>query len=125
VQRPVGCDSLGRVTPIFCMTCSLRSDSTAVTRFLHSAFNEAVEMGVLTSNPASKVHPQKQERHEIVPMTPEEVQTFLAAVKEGSYQALYVLAIIAGLRLREAYVSGSGVRRRGVDGNTTAVVLVS
>ncbi len=68
---------------------------------LHSAFKEAVEMGVLTSNPASKAHPPKQERHEIVPMTPEEVQAFLAAAETSRYYALYVLAITAGLRLGE------------------------
>jgi integrase len=58
-------------------------------------------MGVLTSNPASKVHPPKQERHQIVPMTPEEVKAILTAAETSRYDILYVLAITAGFRIGE------------------------
>ena len=68
---------------------------------LHSAFKYAADTGKISSNPADKAYRPKQVRHEIVPMTLEEMLAFLDAAKNSRYFALYVLAFLAGLRLGE------------------------
>lgn len=73
---------------------------------LHSIYSQAIEDGELDRNPAMRMgkYLKRKERKEINPLTREEAQVFLDAVKESAYSRYYPLflcALRAGLRQGE------------------------
>src|SRR5215216_6101354 len=78
---------------------------------LHKALKEAVRDGLLPRNATEAVKPPQVRREEIHPLTPEQVKTLLEAARGDRLEALYVLAVHAGLRQGELL----GLRWEDVD----------
>ncbi len=78
---------------------------------LHKALKQAVRDGLLPRNATEAVKPPQVRREEIHPLTPEQVKTLLEAARGDRLEALYVLAIHAGLRQGELL----GLRWEDVD----------
>ena len=70
-------------------------------RCLHRAFVQAVRWGLLSRNPCDGVTAPKAARAEMRVLTPEQVNTFLAATREHPAHALYALAVTTGMRQGE------------------------
>ncbi len=70
-------------------------------RTLSKALKQAVADGLIPRNAAASVKPPQPRREEIQPLSREQVRTFLQAVSGDRLEALYVLAITAGLRRGE------------------------
>lgn len=68
---------------------------------LSSALKHAVKQDMLHRNPADAVELPRQERKEMMAMTPEEGGRFLAAVKETRFAALFTFALTTGIRPQE------------------------
>lgn len=69
---------------------------------LRMALKVAIADGLLERNVALLVTAPRAPRHEIVPMTLEQAQSFLAAARGDRLEALYSLVIAVGLREGEA-----------------------
>ena len=69
----------------------------------HNALKQAVDDRILTPNVADTVNPPQQvRREEIEPLNnPDQVKTLFESVREDRFEALYVVAITAGLRQGE------------------------
>lgn len=80
-------------------------------RVLHAAFDQALKWNLIARNPAAAVRPPRVPRREMAVLTPAEVRALLAAVAGDGLEALYVLAVTAGLRQGELL----GLRWRDVD----------
>jgi len=80
-------------------------------RVLHAAFDQALKWNLIARNPAAAVRPPRVPRREMTVLTPDEVRALLAAVAGDELEALYVLAVTAGLRQGELL----GLRWRDVD----------
>ncbi len=70
-------------------------------RTLSKALKQAVNDGLIPRNAAAPVKPPQARRDEIRPLDREQVRAFLAAVSGERLEALYVVAITAGLRQGE------------------------
>ena len=70
-------------------------------RTLSKALKQAVLDGLIPRNVAASVRPPQPRKEEIQPLSREQVHTFLKAVSGDRLEALYVLAITAGLRRGE------------------------
>ena len=70
-------------------------------RALSKALKQATDDGLIPRNAAGPVRPPRPRREEIRPLDREQVQTFLETVKEDRLEALYVVAVTAGLRRGE------------------------
>jgi integrase len=70
-------------------------------RTLSKALKQAVDDGLIPRNAAASVKPPQPRRDEIRPLDREQVRTFLATVSGERLEALYVVAITAGLRQGE------------------------
>lgn len=70
-------------------------------RVLSKALKQAVDDGLIPRNAAASVKPPSSRREEIQPLSREQVRTFLGAVSGDRLEALYVVAITAGLRRGE------------------------
>jgi integrase len=68
---------------------------------LHKALKQAVRWGLVPRNVTEAVTSPKPNKKEIHPLTPRQARTLLDAVKGERFQALYVLAVTAGLRRGE------------------------
>lgn len=68
---------------------------------LHLALDKAVEWKLVAHNVCDMVKPPRIKRYEIQPLTPEQVQQFLAAIQGHRYEALFVLALATGMRRGE------------------------
>ncbi len=68
---------------------------------LRRALQQAVEWRLLPRNVADFVKRPRAERHEVEPLTPDQVMTFLEAAQEDRLHALFTLAATTGLRLGE------------------------
>lgn len=68
---------------------------------LHRAFADAVSMGTLKTNPAAACKPPRAEKPPIVPLEPEHIKAFLAAIQGDSYEDIIKLALYTGMRLGE------------------------
>lgn len=91
---------------------SLSASSIAhLHRVLHSAFDQAVQWNLIARNPAAAVKAPRPRRREMTVLSPDEVRALLAAVAGDELEALYVLAVTAGLRQGELL----GLRWRDVD----------
>jgi integrase len=70
-------------------------------RALSKALKQATDDGLIPRNAATSVKPPQPRREELQPLSRDQVQTFLDTVKGDRMEALYVLAITAGLRQGE------------------------
>ena len=68
---------------------------------LHKALKQAVRWGLVPRNVTEAVTSPRPAKKEIHPLTPSEARTLLEAAKGERFEALYVLAISAGLRRGE------------------------
>lgn len=68
---------------------------------LRMALGRAVKHGRLSRNVAALANPPRQVRHEIKPLSPEEVRTLLAAVAGTRLEGPVVVAVSTGLRAGE------------------------
>lgn len=79
--------------------------SAASVRYLHNILHEAlanaVNLGLISNNPAEKVKPPRVQQQEIRPFTEGEVKTFLNVAKGTKFEALFVTALGTGLRRGE------------------------
>ena len=69
-----------------------------VSAVLHKAFSMAVKQGYIQTNPCGGAELPKAERHEIKPLTDEEIPLFLKAIQESPMRNAYALCLFAGLR---------------------------
>jgi integrase len=65
---------------------------------LHKALKQAVKDGVIRRNVTEAVKAPQPAKKEIQPLNPEQSHAFLEAARGDRFEALYVLAITAGLR---------------------------
>jgi integrase len=76
--------------------------SNRTVRYIHTTLNkslkQAVDDGLIPRNPAASVKPPQPRKKEIQPLDREQVSTLLNTVSGDRLEALYVLAITAGLR---------------------------
>ncbi len=68
---------------------------------LHSALSHAHKHDVVTQNAAAKTDPPKICPPEIQPLSSDEARSLLSAARGDRLEALYVLAVTAGLRIGE------------------------
>jgi integrase len=68
---------------------------------LHKALDKAVLWNIVARNACDGVSPPRQQHHEIEPLTLEQSLQFLAAVKGHPLEALFVLALVTGMRRGE------------------------
>src|SRR5215207_10070923 len=70
-------------------------------RTLSEALKQATDDGLIPRNVTEAVKPPQARREEMQPLSRDQVRTFLDTVKGDRMEALYVLAITAGLRQGE------------------------
>jgi integrase len=70
-------------------------------RTFSKALKQAVDDGLIPRNAAASVRPPQPRKEEIQPLSREQVHTFLETVSGDRLEALYVVAITAGLRRGE------------------------
>ena len=82
------------------MTKAGRSGKTVknVASVLHKAFSVALKQGIIAANPCDAAELPKVERHEITPLTDEEIPLFLQAIDGSPMRNAYALCLFAGLR---------------------------
>lgn len=82
------------------MTKAGRSGKTVknVAAVLHKAFSVALKQGIIAVNPCDAAELPKVERHEITPLTDEEIPLFLQAIDSSPMRNAYALCLFAGLR---------------------------
>lgn len=68
---------------------------------LHKALGQAVDDGLIPRNPAASVKAPRPRREEMRPLDREQVRALFDAVKGHRFEALYILAVTAGLRQGE------------------------
>jgi integrase len=68
---------------------------------LHKALEQAVKWGTVPRNVCKATTPPKPNPEEIHPLDAEQVKRILAAARGNRLEALYVLAVTAGLRIGE------------------------
>lgn len=72
-----------------------------VHRMRHKAFNDAIRRGTMIRNPAASVDPPRAGRAELSVWTAEQLQTFLAAVRDHEVYAAWPLSATTGMRRGE------------------------
>ena len=72
-----------------------------VHRSLSKALKQAKDDGLIPRNAAEPVKPPRPRKEEIRPLTPEQVRALFASVSGTRNEALYVVAVTAGLRRGE------------------------
>lgn len=100
---------LPKLTPVHVqdLLASLKTKGLAawtvhgVYKVLHKALNDAVKAGLVPRNVADMVNKPKQDKKPRPTLDPEEARRFLEAAREDRLHALYVLAILHGLRRGE------------------------
>src|SRR5215212_9999745 len=70
-------------------------------RTLSKALKQATDDGLIPRNAAASVKPPRPRSEEMQPLSRDQVQTFLDTVRGDRMEALYVLAVTAGLRQGE------------------------
>jgi hypothetical protein len=75
---------------------------------LHKALEQAVKWGTIPRNVCKAVTPPKPNPEEIRPLDAEDAERFLHAANGDRLEALYVLAVTAGLRVGELLALSSG-----------------
>jgi integrase len=67
-------------------------------RLMHRALGQAVRWNLVPRNVADLVDPPRMPRYEHAAFTPEQAERFLAAIRGDRLEALFVLALVTGLR---------------------------
>ena len=119
VNPRIGAAQLGRLTPITIqqMYTDLTADEVsprtrqAVHAVLRRALGEAVNLGMLSDNPAARVKRPRVPRVEVRALDTHDVRRLLDAAEGDPYEALYILAVTAGLRQGELF----GLKWKDVD----------
>lgn len=78
---------------------------------LHTALQQAVKEGLITSNPCDAATPPREIRREMHPLTDAEIPRFLQAIKGSPYENAYALCLYTGIREGECL----GISWRQVD----------
>ena len=65
---------------------------------LHQALDQAVNTGVLQSNPSSACKLPKVHKKEIVPMEDSQIRSFLERIKDHPHEYIYKITLFTGLR---------------------------
>jgi integrase len=86
---------------------------------LHLALNTAVKWELLPKNVCDLVSPPRRERFEIQPLTTEQAERFITAVRGHKWEALFVVTIFTALRRAEVL----GLKWQDID-LTTGVLQV-
>jgi integrase len=68
---------------------------------LHKALKQAIADGLIPRNVTEAVKPPQVRREEMQPLTTEQVKVLFEAAKGDRLEALYILAVTAGLRQGE------------------------
>jgi integrase len=89
-------------------------------RILHHALRDASRRNLVSRNVTELVTPPRKTRHDFATLSPEQARRFLDAVKGDRLEALYVLALTAGMREGELF----GLRWAEVNLGGNAVHLV-
>ncbi len=76
--------------------------ANAIRQTLSVALNDAVRDEIVPRNIAALAKPARVERKEVEPLTLEEAQRFLAAIRGDRLEALYTAALAVGIRQSEA-----------------------
>lgn len=69
-----------------------------VSAVLHKALSVALKQGIIQVNPCDAAELPKVERHEITPLSDEEIPMFLSAIDSSPMRNAYALCLFAGLR---------------------------
>ena len=69
---------------------------------LHEALQRAVTLGYIRVNPCDGCELPRREKHEIKPLSADELRAFLQAIKGHKYERLFTLIVFSGLRQGEA-----------------------
>lgn len=69
-----------------------------VSAVLHKAFSVALKQGLISSTPCEGAELPKAARHEITPLTDEEIPRFLESIDASPMRNAYALCLFAGLR---------------------------
>lgn len=69
-----------------------------VSAVLHKAFSVALKQGMIAASPCEGAELPKAARHEITPLTDEEIPRFLEAIDASPMRNAYALCLFAGLR---------------------------
>lgn len=72
-----------------------------VSAVMHKAFSIAIKQGYIVSNPVDAAELPQAVKHEIKPLTDEEIPLFLEAIEDSPYRNAYALCLFAGLREAE------------------------
>lgn len=80
------------------MEAGLTSTTRQAHAILHKSLGQAAKWGLVPRNVADLVDPPKTAKKEFRVLTPEEAQRFLDAAEGDRFYALYVLAVMCGLR---------------------------
>ena len=108
---PIGAARLDRLTPeriqsLYGWLQAERGLSPRTIRSLHAVLRQgldyATRTGAIGRNPADLVVLPRQERREVVAMSPEEAGRFLEAARSDRYYALWCILLSGGLRPGEA-----------------------
>jgi integrase len=78
---------------------------------IHGALHHALRRGLVLRNVADLVDPPSLQHHEMLFLTPDEVQTFLDSLEDDPMEALYTVAATTGMREGELF----GLHWRQVD----------
>jgi integrase len=89
-------------------------------RVLHLALSRALKWGLVARNVTEQVDPPRVARKEMRTLSPDETRRFLSAARGDRLEALYVLAVTAGLRQGELLA----LRWRDVDLEARTVRVV-
>ena len=65
---------------------------------LHQALDQAVNTGVLQSNPSSACKLPKVHKKEVVPMEDSQIRSFLERIKDHPHEYIYKITLFTGLR---------------------------
>lgn len=72
-----------------------------VSAIMHKAFSIAIKQGYISANPVDAAELPQAVKHEIKPLTDEEIPLFLEAIDASPYRNAYALCLFAGLREAE------------------------
>lgn len=86
---------------------------------LRQALGQAERWGLVTRNVAKLAEPPRVPRRQVQPLDPAEARTFLDAIRDDRYEALYLAAL--GVGLRQGELLGLSWRDVDLDGGTLRV----
>ena len=69
---------------------------------LHKALEKAVKLGYIRTNPADSCELSRVEKKEISPLDSEDITSFMEAVQDHPFRALFLTTLFTGLRRGEA-----------------------